>query len=163
MALKSLFGKGGDKAAPPPATPLSGDETTIAPSPATRSLADEKMQPTTTATTPESRSTSHDNGLIAPDHIKSSQDAEKKTEQEEEEEDDTEYPKKMQLVLISVALCLSVFCMVGAFLNTVAACFVLTTCFPRPSTTPLSQQLFHASQISSSQSTKSVGTDLPTS
>jgi len=113
MALRSLFGKGGDNKAPPPATPLSGDETTIAPSPTTGSLADEKMQPTTTATAPESRSVSHDDGLIAPVQNKSAQDAEKKTEQEEEEEDDTEYPKAMQLALISIALCLSIFCMVS--------------------------------------------------
>lgn len=115
MALKSLFGKGGGKAVLPPATPLSGDDTTIAPSATPGSLADEKMQPTTTTTAPESRSASHDIGPIAPDHTKSVQDAEKKTEHEEqEEEDDTEYPEKMQLVLISVALCLSVFCMVGS-------------------------------------------------
>jgi hypothetical protein len=115
MALKSLFGKGGVKTALPPATPLSGDETTIAPSTTPGSLSDEKMQPTATATDPESRSASHDNGPIAPDHSKSAQDAEKKTEHEEEEdEDDTEYPQKMQLFLISVALCLSVFCMVGS-------------------------------------------------
>jgi hypothetical protein len=115
MAFKSLFGKGSGKSAPPPATPLSGDETTIAPSTTPGSLADEKMQPTTTATAPESRSASHDNGPIAPDQNKSVQDAEKKTEQEEEEEeDDIEYPQKMQLFLISVALCLSVFCMVGS-------------------------------------------------
>jgi hypothetical protein len=113
MAFKGLFAKGGNKTAPPPATrPLSGDETTIAPS-ATGSLADEKMQPITTAIAPESRPVSYDGGYVAPDQNKSVQPAEKAAEQEEEVEDDTEYPSGMKLALISIALCLSVFCMVS--------------------------------------------------
>ncbi|KAM0721945.1 hypothetical protein Q7P37_002871 [Cladosporium fusiforme] len=89
MALRGFFGKG-NKDGPPLSTPLSGDDTTLAPS-GTASMADEKTQPATATTTtaPESRSQSHDI----------------------EEEDGTEYPKSTQLVLITVALCLSVFCM----------------------------------------------------
>jgi len=119
MALKTFFTKGGNKTASPPARPLSGDETTIAPSPTAGSLADEKMQPTTTAIFPESRPASHDGGYVAPDQNKGVQAAEKKTEQEDEEEeedDDTEYPSGMKLALISIALCLSVFCMVSGLI-----------------------------------------------
>jgi hypothetical protein len=119
MALKSFFTKGGNKTASPPARPLSGDETTIAPSPTAGSLADEKMQPTTTAIAPESRPASHDGGYVASDQNKGVQAAEKKIEQEDddEEDDDTEYPSGMKLALISIALCLSVFCMVSCLIN----------------------------------------------
>ena len=64
MALRGLFGKG-DKDVAPPATPLSGDDTTLAPSPAAASLADEKMQPTATASAPESRPHSHEGDVVA--------------------------------------------------------------------------------------------------
>jgi len=122
MALRGLFGKGGKNAAPP-ATPLSGDDTTLAPSPAAASLADEKM-PISTATAPESRSQSHDGGVVAAEKDTSVAGADKKQEEEMEEEDETEYPKSMQLALISIALCLSVFCM--ALDNT-----IITTAIPR--------------------------------
>ncbi|KAK5112973.1 hypothetical protein LTR62_003795 [Meristemomyces frigidus] len=45
-------------------------------------------------------------------------------EEEEEEDDDVEYPAKLQLVLITIALCLSVFCM--ALDNT-----IISTAIPR--------------------------------
>ena len=120
MALRGLFSKG-DKDGAPPATPLSGDETTLAPSPTAASLADEKM-PTTTATAPESRSQSHDADIVAAENHTGIESADKK--EGEEEEDLTEYPKAMQLALISIALCLSVFCM--ALDNT-----IITTAIPR--------------------------------
>jgi hypothetical protein len=122
MALRGLFGKG-DKDVAPPATPLSGDDTTLAPSPAAASLADEKM-PTTTSTAPDSRPQSHDGDVIAAQKDTKVDAAEKKEGEEEEEEDLTEYPKSMQLALISIALCLSVFCM--ALDNT-----IITTAIPR--------------------------------
>jgi EmrB/QacA subfamily drug resistance transporter len=124
MALKSLFGKG-DKNAAPPATPMSGDDTTLAASPAAASLADEKTQPTATSTAPESRSQSHDGEVTAAEKDTNVEGAAtKKQGEEEEEEDETEYPKSMQLALISIALCLSVFCM--ALDNT-----IITTAIPR--------------------------------
>jgi hypothetical protein len=126
MALRSLFSKG-DKNAAPPATPLSGDDTTLAASPAAASLADEKMQPTTTSTAPESRSQSHDGEVTAAEKDPNVEGAAAKKQGEEEEEveeDETEYPKSMQLALISIALCLSVFCM--ALDNT-----IITTAIPR--------------------------------
>ena len=124
MALRGLFGKGVKDAAPP-ATPLSGDDTTLAPSPAAASLADEKMQPTTTATAPESRPQSHDGAIVAAEKDPNVAGVDKKEEEEEEvEEDETEYPKAAQLALISIALCLSVFCM--ALDNT-----IITTAIPR--------------------------------
>jgi hypothetical protein len=113
---------------------LSGDETTTT----TGSLADEKMP--STATAPESRSPSHDTEMIAMNQNKSAQDTTKKTEHDDdddEEEDDTEYPKAMKLALISIALCLSVFCMVsGVLVKSLAASFALTTILLRPLTTP---------------------------
>lgn len=124
MALRGLFGKGVKDAAPP-ATLLSGDDTTLAPSPAAASLADEKMQPTTTATAPESRPQSHDGDIVAAEKDPNVAGVDKKEEEEEEvEEDETEYPKAAQLALISIALCLSVFCM--ALDNT-----IITTAIPR--------------------------------
>lgn len=123
MALRGLFRKG-DKDAAPPATPMSGDDTTLAPSPAPASLADEKMQSTTTATAPESRSQSHEGDVVAAEKNTTVENANKKESEEEEEEDDIEYPKSMQLALISIALCLSVFCM--ALDNT-----IITTAIPR--------------------------------
>jgi hypothetical protein len=134
MALGNLFSKdNGNKTAPPTQRPLSGDETTTT----TGSLADEKMP--STATAPESRSPSHDTEMIAMNQNKSAQDTAKKTEHDDddEEEDDTEYPKAMKLALISIALCLSVFCMVsGVLVKSLAASFALTTILLRPLTTP---------------------------
>lgn len=124
MALKGLFSKS-DKDVAPPSRPLSGDDTTLAASPAVASLSDEKMQPSATATSPESRSPSHDEDNVTATEKDHTEDAEKnQEEEEEEEEDETEYPKAMQLALISIALCLSVFCM--ALDNT-----IITTAIPR--------------------------------
>jgi len=112
MALRGFLGKA-NKDTPPVSTPLSGDDTTLAPSGAP-SMADEKIQPTAATTVPESRSQSHDQTVIAPEKTT---DSEKKSD--DEEEDDTEYPKSTQLVLITIALCLSVFCL--ALDNTILA------------------------------------------
>lgn len=100
-------------------------ETTAAPSHAP-SIVDEKQADTHDATavsTNGSRSESHDH---AGDDLNP---AEKKAEaisndEEQEEEDNTEYPKSVQLALITVALCLSVFCM--AIDNT-----IISTAIPR--------------------------------
>lgn len=104
MPLGNLFRKSG-KNGPPPAT-SAGDDTTLAPSDAP-SLADEKMQPTATSTLPESRS--HSTEDEKPAALK--EQAAETTGEDEDEEDETEYPKSTQLILITVALCLSVFCM----------------------------------------------------
>ncbi|KAL1588251.1 hypothetical protein WHR41_03095 [Cladosporium halotolerans] len=112
MPLGSLFRKGG-KNDPPPTT-SAGDDTTLAPSDAP-SIADEKMQPTATSTLPESRS--HSTEDEKPAALK--EQAAETTGEDEDEEDETEYPKSTQLILITVALCLSVFCM--ALDNTIIA------------------------------------------
>lgn len=126
MALKSLFSKGGkdSKDVLPPPKRTSGDDTTLAPSGAV-SLRDEKMEPITTATRPES-------AVSPPAEMN---DAEKKIagiqqDEEEKEEDESEYPKAGALTLITTALCLSIFCM--ALDNT-----IISTAVSPPSLPPL--------------------------
>ncbi|KAK4552984.1 MFS sugar transporter [Recurvomyces mirabilis] len=67
----------------------------------------------------EVRSQSRDTDVVA-----SEKEAAKAAEDSEEEDDDIEYPKALQLTLITVALCLSVFCM--ALDNT-----IISTAIPR--------------------------------
>lgn len=108
MSLKAIFSKGGkkDEDVPPPATPNSGDDTTLAPSGAV-SLRDEKMEPLATSERPVSAALSSNPAEL--------NDAEKKIagiqQDEEEQEDESDYPKKGALALITTALCLSIFCM----------------------------------------------------
>lgn len=155
MPLGSLFRKGG-KNDPPPTT-SAGDDTTLAPSDAP-SIADEKMQPTATSTLPESRS--HSTEDEKPAALK--EQAAETTGEDEDEEDETEYPKSTQLILITVALCLSVFCM--ALDNTIIA-----TAIPKvfsnhfPSYISHFSDFYHRSQTSSRPSTTLVGMALPIS
>jgi hypothetical protein len=79
----------------------------------------------------------------------------------DEEDDDFEYPTKWRLTAITIALCLSVFCMA-------LVCYHRSKPdFERKLTsmcriTQLLQQLFLASRINSKRSTTSDGMDLPT-
>ncbi|OQO07556.1 hypothetical protein B0A48_07253 [Cryoendolithus antarcticus] len=113
MALKGLFSKK-DKSslAPPKAT--GGDDTTLAPS-TSPSLDNEKMEPTAETTTARTHSD------VPASEMNPAEEKIAGIEADEEaaEEDNTEYPKKMQLFLITVALCLSVFCF--ALDNTIIA------------------------------------------
>lgn len=74
---------------------------------------------------------------------------EKKIENEDNEEAQIEYPAKWRLALITIALCLSVFCMALVWpILSYAGCTTLTNgngC----RTIPLSQPPFHELQISS--------------
>ncbi|OQO09092.1 hypothetical protein B0A48_05983 [Cryoendolithus antarcticus] len=113
MALKGLFSKK-EKSSPVPPKATGGDDTTLAPS-SSPSLDNEKMEPTAETTTRRAQSDIPESDMNA---------AEKKiagieADEEAAEEDNTEYPKKMQLFLITVALCLSVFCF--ALDNTIIA------------------------------------------
>lgn len=94
------------------------------------------------------------------------QSAEKKLEavekEEQENEDDIDYPKAMKLTLITIALCLSVFCM-GRFRDRQMLLFQQITCSrdlantTQPSTTPSSPQPSPKSPTTSAPSTTSAG------
>lgn len=100
-------------------TPAAGsDESTLAPHSTAPSMSEKKNEPidvTTTAQESRSPSTQQDADTALEKRIEGIE----QDEEEQEEEDETDYPKKGKLVLISVALCLSVFCM--ALDNTIIA------------------------------------------
>lgn len=79
----------------------------------------------------------------------------------DEEDDDFEYPTKWRLTAITIALCLSVFCMALVRYNRFNPDIErkLTSIYR---TTQSSQQLFLASRINSRRSMMSDGTDLRT-
>jgi hypothetical protein len=73
-----------------------------------------------------------------------------------DEEDDFEYPTKWKLAIITLALCLSVFCM--ALVGPIVTSSLLIDKADHRRITQSSQQLFLASQISSRHSTMWAGT-----
>lgn len=98
------------------------DGTTPVQSGATSVLDKEKVEPAdVTVHSTESRSQSRDDGQNA---LEKKIDGMGKDEEELEEDDGIEYPKAMKLTLITIALCLSVFCM--ALDNT-----IISTAIPR--------------------------------
>jgi hypothetical protein len=124
--IKSLFGKK-DNTETPVATPVvKSDETTPVQS-GVPSLMNEKVEGEATVEAPESRS--HSQTEEAKEKVEEPQEdaepdnaAEKKINAlgpQESVDDESRYPKSTQFALITIALCLSVFCM--ALDNTIIA------------------------------------------
>ncbi|KAK6425937.1 MFS sugar transporter [Oleoguttula sp. CCFEE 5521] len=117
MALKGLFSKK-DKSSLAPSKATGGDDTTLAPS-SSPSLDNEKMESTAETTAARAQSDVPESDMNAAEKKIAGIGADEEAAERESEEDNTVYPKKMQLFLITVALCLSVFCF--ALDNTIIA------------------------------------------